>query len=58
MSELFVRLRLSFTYSLDQMTDFDASDAAAEEEAMALMKSRAEDAEARKALEGALSQPL
>jgi hypothetical protein len=56
--ELFLRLRLSFTYSLDQMTEFDAQDAAAEEEAMALIKCRAEDAEARKALQGALLQPL
>jgi hypothetical protein len=40
------------------MTEFDAHDAAAEEEAMTLIKSKAEDAEARKALEGALSQPL
>jgi hypothetical protein len=44
----FCRVRLSFKYLLEQMTDYDANDIAIEAEKMALLKAQTEDANARK----------
>lgn len=44
------RVRLSFKYLLEQMTDYDANDIAIEAEKMALFKAQIEDANARKSM--------
>jgi hypothetical protein len=48
----FFRLRLSFHYNLEQMTEYDANDIAHEAEMMMTMKLKTDNAEARKLAAG------
>jgi hypothetical protein len=52
MLTLFVRLRLSFHYNLEQMTEYDANDIAEEEQMMMAKKVKSDNAAAQKSAAG------